>query len=146
VETGVKPVFAWYVHQALLARAVVLRSQTGLTPAGGEPQWPGGGIGGVLAPSRELYLRPPRCQLARAWSIKVVRAGRQTRDGRLGTLLGGGIAVLQCCTSLGSSRTLRGPDGFLDQHTPVADRIVDGTYGTGTLPFGPCSEHGGGSY
>ncbi len=33
------------VYEALLAGAVVLRAQTGLTPAGGEPQWPGGGMG-----------------------------------------------------------------------------------------------------
>jgi hypothetical protein len=32
-------------HQALLARAVALRLQTGLAPAAGEPQWPGGEMG-----------------------------------------------------------------------------------------------------
>ena len=51
-----------YVHQALLATAVALRPQTGLTPAGGEPQWPGGGMGSPCT-----FPRTPVIQACRCW-------------------------------------------------------------------------------
>jgi hypothetical protein len=53
-ETGVKAHLRVCVYQALLPSAVALRSQMGLTPAGGEPQWPGGGMGSPCTFRRTL--------------------------------------------------------------------------------------------